>query len=424
MSDWKRYKFLDICHRLVNGGTPDTSNPSYWNGNIPWITGADFNEHGISQIRRKINENAFRSSSTNIIEKDNLLLVTRTGVGKLAIAPFDIAISQDITGIYFSSEIVDTLFMYYSMQSLLVELQKLNQGTSINGILRDDLENLEVDIPSLPHQRKIAKILSTVDEQIEQTEALIAKYQSMKKGMMQDLFSRGVDKNGKLRPSYETASNLYKSSELGMIPKEWEIKTVANSEVLIIDGDRGVHYPHEDEFSSDGYCIFLSATNVTKDGFRFDTIQFITKDKDELLRKGKLQKFDIVVTTRGTVGNVAFYNDTIKYENIRINSGMVILRNQGKDLQNAFLYYSIKEWLLPVAQRKTASGSAQPQFPIKDLEKMYLIKPKLFEQKIIAEKIHSITLVIENEKEWLSKLKQQKQGLMQDLLTGNLPVAV
>lgn len=88
----------------------------------------------------------------------------------------------------------------------------------------------------------------------------------------------------------------------------------------IIDGDRGKNYPKSDELFSEEYCLFLNTKNVTKNGFSFDTKQFITKTKDKLLRKGKLERYDIVLTTRGTVGNVAYYDELIKYKHLRINS--------------------------------------------------------------------------------------------------------
>ena len=84
----------------------------------------------------------------------------------------------------------------------------------------------------------------------------------------------------------------------------------------IIDGDRGKNYPQQHEFLDEGYCLFLNTGNVTKAGFSFDSNQFISKEKCDLLRKGKLQRHDIVYTTRGTVGNAAFYSDSIPYEHV------------------------------------------------------------------------------------------------------------
>lgn len=105
----------------------------------------------------------------------------------------------------------------------------------------------------------------------------------------------------------------------------------------IIDGDRGKNYPKQDEFYPQGYCLFLNTGNVTKEGLIFEENQFITKEKDEALRKGKLKRGDIVYTTRGTVGNAGYYNSNVPYENVRINSGMVILRANVEIVDARFL---------------------------------------------------------------------------------------
>jgi len=91
-----------------------------------------------------------------------------------------------------------------------------------------------------------------------------------------------------------------------------------------------------------GYCLFLNTGNVTKEGFSFANNQFITKEKDELLRKGKIQRGDLILTTRGTVGNIAYYTNHIKYENVRINSGMVILRVNKENVDASFLYQLVR----------------------------------------------------------------------------------
>ena len=110
----------------------------------------------------------------------------------------------------------------------------------------------------------------------------------------------------------------------------------------IIDGDRGKNYPKQNEFFSEGYCLFLNAGNVTPTGFSFEENSFITQEKDNLLRKGKLQRGDIVYTTRGTVGNAALYSGTVPFENIRINSGMVILRCNEDVVDKRYLYQILK----------------------------------------------------------------------------------
>ena len=209
---WTSTTLGAVATRLVNGGTPPTEEQAYWTGGLPWITGADFTQSGVGEFRRFVSEEAIKRTATNIVDKGSLLIVTRTGVGKLAIAPCDIAISQDITGVYPDRDQVDVEFLYHRMRQGVDDLRKLNQGTSINGIVRKDLISYSFELPPLNQQRRIANILSTVDQAIEQTEALIAKQQRIKTGLMQDLLTRGIDENGNLR-SEET--HKFKDSPLG-----------------------------------------------------------------------------------------------------------------------------------------------------------------------------------------------------------------
>lgn len=127
-SDWEVRKLGEIVEKLMNGGTPSTKIENYWTGDIPWITGADILNQKVAEVRRYITKEAVKSSSTNVIGKGNLLLVSRTGVGKLAIAPFDIAISQDFTGVYVKEDslIAEYLYRYFDFNQ--AALQSQNQG--------------------------------------------------------------------------------------------------------------------------------------------------------------------------------------------------------------------------------------------------------------------------------------------------------
>jgi type I restriction enzyme S subunit len=123
---------------------------------------------------------------------------------------------------------------------------------------------------------------------------------------------------------------------------EWKECKLGDAPFEIIDGDRGADYPKQNEFYQNGYCLFLSTKNVTSNGFSFNECYFITKEKDEILRKGKLQRNDIVLTTRGTVGNIGFFNEKIPFKNVRINSGMVIIRPNPKEILPEFTHQLFK----------------------------------------------------------------------------------
>ena len=170
---------------------------------------------------------------------------------------------------------------------------------------------------------------------------------------------------------------------------EWKDVEFEQTSIEIIDGDRGKNYPKNNELTSSGYCLFLSAANVTKSGLQFINNSFITKDKDALLRKGKLFLNDIVLTTRGTVGNVGLYSDDVPYKNMRINSGMVIIR-PGKDFDTMFLYQYLRSCYFRAQITQYQSGSAQPQLPISTLQKMKVIKPNIAAQRRIASILSSL----------------------------------
>ena len=182
----------------------------------------------------------------------------------------------------------------------------------------------------------------------------------------------------------------------------------------IIDGDRGKNYPKQDEFYPQGYCLFLNTGNVTKEGLIFEENQFITKEKDEALRKGKLKRGDIVYTTRGTVGNAGYYNSSVPYENVRINSGMVILRSNGEIVDARFLYQILKSEYYRPYFKQYCTGSAQPQLPIKNFSQIYLNVPDIKTQHRIADILSVYDNLIENNQKQIKLLEEAAQRLYKE----------
>ena len=182
----------------------------------------------------------------------------------------------------------------------------------------------------------------------------------------------------------------------------------------IIDGDRGKNYPKQDEFYPQGYCLFLNTGNVTKEGLIFEENQFIMKEKDEALRKGKLKRGDIVYTTRGTVGNAGYYNSSVPYENIRINSGMVILRSNGEIVDARFLYHILKSEYYRPYFKQYCTGSAQPQLPIKNFSQIYLNVPDIKTQHRIADILSVYDNLIENNQKQIKLLEEAAQRLYKE----------
>jgi len=194
---------------------------------------------------------------------------------------------------------------------------------------------------------------------------------------------------------------------------KWEEKRLGDI-CEFIDGDRGANYPQRDEFLEDGHCLFLNTGNVSAKGFDFSVNQFISAEKDNILRKGKLSRGDIVLTTRGTVGNLAYYGNNVPYENVRINSGMVIIRNTKDLIEGRYLYQYLKAPMAQTLIKLYSSGSAQPQLPIRDLKKIKVLVPDVFIQKRVAEIISTYDNLIENNNKRIKILEQMAENLYKE----------
>lgn len=209
----------------------------------------------------------------------------------------------------------------------------------------------------------------------------------------------------------------YKQTEVGVIPEEWVIATLPQV-TEVIDGDRGHNYPSASDFNSYGYCLFLNASNVTSKGFQFAECMFISMDKDKKLSKGKLNRNDIVLTTRGSVGNFAYFDEKVPFSELRINSGMVIIRCTSKLLNSQFLYKICQSNILGRQIERLSFGSAQPQLTVKGIATLQFPLPPLAEQKRIAQVLGDVDALIQKLEALIAKKRDIKQASMQELLTG------
>lgn len=193
--------------------------------------------------------------------------------------------------------------------------------------------------------------------------------------------------------------------------EEWKVCKIEETSIRMIDGDRGKNYPKSNEFFSNGYCLFLNANNVTSDGFVFKENSFINKEKDSVLKNGRLQRNDVVITTRGTVGNIALYDMSVPFDTIRINSGMLILKS-GKDILPEYLFYYLKSQAFQTQLSQFVTGSAQPQLPKSTLAKMNIFFPtNINTQKLIVDILRSFDIKIKNNLQINNNLETQAQAL-------------
>lgn len=419
--NYTQMTFGQITRKLVNGGTPPTEIAQFWNGKIPWITGADFTSNGIGEFRRFVSEMAITQTATNLIDQGQLLLVTRTGVGKLAVAPCDIAISQDITGVYPDTEKVDINFLYHRMRLGVEDLKKLNQGTSINGIIRKDLLAYPIELPELPQQRRIAEILSTLDEAIEQTEALIAKHQQIKAGLMHDLFTRGVTPDGHLRPTRDQAPDLYKDSPLGWIPKEWDLKSISTIADSLVDGPFGSNLKSEHYVVEPGVRV-VRLQNIQEGYYNDRDPAFISQRHADYLMRNAVNPGDVLIAALGDesypVGRTCCYPTDLPPA---INKADCFrLRCHPEVGINTYVMHFLNTAAARNQVKRFEQGVTRRRMNLGNLRRVIVALPSLDEQKCIIQRLAVFGEQIKVAELQAEKLRQQKQGLMHDLLTGRV----
>lgn len=387
--EWEVKSFSEACDRLLNGGTPNTQVPKYWDGSIPWVTGADVVNQKIQNIRRYITKQAVEDSSTSVIPKECLLVVTRTGVGKLAITPFDVAISQDITGVIPKKD-YDIGYLFWVLNASGDYFQNLTQGTSINGITRNDLIQFKFAAPPLPEQRRIAAVLSTIDEAIEKTEALIAKLRQVKAGLMQDLLTKGIDEEGRVR-SEET--HVFCEEDIGSktlkFPECWELDKVGH----VITLKRGYDLPSGKRKTGD--IPVISSSGIS--GYH---------------QEAKVHGPGVVTGRYGTLGEVFF----VEGDFWPLNTTLYVCNF--KDSDPKFINYFLK------LQLKGYQNDAVliPGINRNIVHKLSCAVPPLPEQYRIAAVLTAADDRIAREETYRDKLLAMKKGLMADLLTGRVRV--
>lgn len=293
------------------------------------------------------------------------------------------------------------LFYYYFQKNFLKEAQKYNAKTSVDSVRKSMIADMYVPKIEMSEQIKIGNFFSKLDRQIELEEEKLELLEQQKRGYMQKIFSQELifkDENGNSYPKW----------------KSKKIKELFN----VIDGDRGKNYPSEKDFYDKGHTLFLDTGNVTKNGFLFNRNRFIDKEKDDMLRKGKLELNDFVITSRGTLGNIGFYGQNIhhKYPNIRINSAMLILRPLNNKFNNQYLYFLLKIDAIDTFMKHYRVGSAQPHITKKDFGNMKIsVIIDINEQRKIAKFLTIIDKLVINQSTKVELLKQRKQGLLQKM---------
>ena len=380
--EWETSKLSELS-TFVGGGTPSTKNRSYWEGNIPWISSSDISDEGIYNIfvKKFINEESINNSATKLIPEDSILVVTRVGVGKLAINTVKICTSQDFTNLINIK--INKKFLAFYLKELINKNLKNTQGTSIKGITTKELGNYEIFSNNILEQQKIAEILDCATRQVELQEQLVDKLKVQKKALMQKLLTPQPD---------------------------WQKLKLKN----IINFYNGYAFKSE-TYVKNGAFYVITISNVKDGGFVLQedtsTIEKIPTDIREyqILRKG-----DVLISMTGNVGRVC----KVESDNCLLNQRVGKIEVK-KEFDKNFIFYSLQSYSFVEKMKLLAQGAAQDNMSVKDINNYIIYLPKNKEiQSNISNVLSNIDKQIELEQKLLEQYKLRQKALMQLLLTG------
>lgn len=397
--DWK-VAAISSMSTVSSGGTPSTTEPTYWNGDIPWMNSGELNLKYVSNVENRITEKGLRSSSTHWIPQE-CVLIGLAGQGKTrgtaAFNLFPLCTNQSIGAIY-PCESFHSRYVYYYMDSQYLNLRALSDGGGgRGGLTKKLLEEYQIPLPPLSEQSRIASALSSIDNLLSSLDKLIAKKQAIKQGTMQQLLSGKTRLKGFNEPWVEKKFGDMGYTYSGLSGK-------GKSDFGIGDAR---------------YITFLNVlNNVYINTSILENVDVKRGESQNAVMKGDLF-FNTSSETPEEVGFCAVLNDSVK--NVYLNSFCFGFRISDKNIYPAYIAYLMRssvgrQFMSSLAQGVTRYNLSKAKF----CEAEILVPASREEQRAIA----SVLTSMDNELAALTAKKQKyeqiKQGMMQQLLTGKI----
>jgi type I restriction enzyme S subunit len=415
---WLPARLSDFVEIAI-GGTPSRSMPSFWAekpAGQPWLAISDLRSKYVDDTREHISDLGVRSSNVKLIPAGSTVMSFKLSVGRTAITTQPLYSNEAIAAFLPRSDAVSSAWLYHVLPRAAgtVVTDSAVKGATLN---KAKMAEMTVLLPSPVEQRTISQILDTLDTTIRQTEAIIEKLKQVKQGLLHDLLTRGIDANGELRPPQSEAPHLYKKSPLGWIPRAWNTTTLA-ALTSIRSGTTPARRAAARYYRAGG-TPWVKTLDLNED-IIYSTDEHIT---DAALRECSCEELPV-----GTV-LVAMYGG---WQQIGRSAmlGMPAATNQAI---SALVFGSggpHPEYVLRAVQQGrprwgavAASTRKDPNITKSDVAEFRIPLPLEFEEQVrIAETVRALLTRIDCEHDAVSKLMQEKTGLMDDLLTGRVRV--
>lgn len=416
MSEWRR---IDEIADVRRGASPrPIGDPKYFGGQVGWVRISDVTRSSrFLRVTEQYVSPLGESLSVRVNPGDLIMSICGT-LGRPIIIDIPACIHDGF--VQFSNlRDANVTFLFYALQHAEQAFYGMGQPGTQTNLNTSLVGRYKIFVPKKEVQRRIAEILSTLDEAIEQTEALIAKHQQIKAGMMHDLFTRGVTPDGKLRPPREQAPELYKETPIGWIPKEWGVVTVNECGSVKLGRQRS-----PDQFSGKWTNPYLRVANVF-DGFidYSDVLEmdftpnerrtFSVKQGDILINEG--QSLELV----GRCSVFDGPDEVFCFQN-------TLVRFRCFDNNCALFYRFLFKWYLDCGlfMRIAKQTTSVAHLGADRFARMRCISVPYKEQLRIAERLGGLQKQLNAEADHENKFRQLKHGLMHDLLSGRVPVMV
>lgn len=384
---WSIKKLGDIC-TMFSGGTPSTKNRSYWeNGTIRWLSAKHLENDKILSYEY-ITQEGLRNSSAKLAKENDIILVTRVSVGKMLFCEKEYAINQDLSVIRASDYVVPK-YLFFCLKNIIPIITHKSQGLAIKGITKSELANIPCVIPPIAEQEKIAGILGTWDRAIEELADLITEKKELKRGLMQRLLTGIQRLPGFTKP--------WKKIKLSDVLEECVETTTTNNQYEILTSSRRGIFRQEDYFDKQ----VASQDNIGYKIIRNGDFTYRAMTDDDKFCFNQLTDFEI--------GIVSPAYAVFRTKKIPGNILKFILNSE------RFGYELLKE----------AQGGTRKSLKYNSLIKLQIYVPDDEEEMArLSECLHIADSEIDLLNQQLDVLREQKRGLMQKLLTGEIRVKV
>lgn len=416
---WDIKKLSDIGHSYA-GLRSKTKNDFHDSGSAKFVTYRNINQnYFIDKDELGYVDVASEENQNKVIKGDILFTGSSETPDEVGISSVmmkeedDIFLNSFCFGYRFNSdEFVPRFYGYYFRSNQFRNaVLPLAQGSTRYNLSKNELLKIKVPIPLYKEQNKIAAILTSVDEAIEKTEAIIEQTETVKKGLMQELLTKGIGHTD------------FKNTPLGEVPKDWEvlklIDIVGNKKNSIKPGPFGSSLKKEFYVES-GYKVYGQEQVIPND-FSVGNY-YINEKKFEELKGFEIKPGDLLISLVGTFGKIAIVPED--YEPGIINPRLLkISFDKTKSAVNFYKYYMSSS---PFYNQLSglSQGGTMGVINSKTLKSLFFPCPPIEEQYNIIKILHSFDVRLQNEKQYLERLHLLKKGLMQDLLTGKVRVQV